>query len=69
MQGDQKNFYLQFRSPIPPHLSPEERETWEKEQKWEQQEHERRKKLGYYPHEKSDQLARCPWLKRAPDST
>jgi hypothetical protein len=63
MQGDQKNFYLQFRSSIPPHLPPKEREIWEKEQKWEQQEHERRKKLGYYS--EPDQLTRCPWLRRA----
>ena len=41
----------QFVSPIPPHLTPEEREVWEKELEWERQEHERRKKEGYYPYE------------------
>ena len=41
----------QFISPIPPHLTPEEREVWEKELQWEKQEHERRKAEGYYPHE------------------
>jgi len=41
----------QFISPIPPHLSPQEREIWEKELEWERQEHERRKKEGFYPYE------------------
>jgi hypothetical protein len=42
-------FFDQFRSPIPPHLTPEERERWEKEVEWERQEYERRKLEGYYP--------------------
>ena len=37
-----------YKSPIPPHLTPEEREIWEKEYEWERQEHERRKKEGRY---------------------
>jgi hypothetical protein len=41
----------QFISPIPPHLTPEEQAEWEKEIKWEKQEHERRKRQGYYPYE------------------
>ena len=41
----------QFISSIPPHLTPEEREIWEKELEWARQEHERRKKEGYYPYE------------------
>ena len=41
----------QFISPIPPHLTPEEREIWEKELEWERKEHERRKKEGFYPYE------------------
>ncbi len=41
----------QFISPIPKHLTPEEREQWEKELEWERQEHERRKKEGYYPYQ------------------
>lgn len=44
-------FFNQFTSPIPPHLTPEERERWEKELEWERQEHERRKAEGYYPYE------------------
>lgn len=41
----------QFKSPIPPHLTPEEHEIWKKELEWDRQEHERRKKEGYYPSE------------------
>ena len=41
----------QFISPIPPHLTPEEREMWEREMRWEQQEYERRKKEGFYPYQ------------------
>ena len=36
-------------SPIPRHLSPEEREKWEKELDWERKELERRKREGLYP--------------------
>ena len=32
-------------------LTPEEREVWEKELEWEQQERARRKKEGYYPYD------------------
>ena len=46
-----KEWQKQFVSPIPPHLTPEEREVWEKELQWERQEHERRKKQGFYPYE------------------
>ena len=38
----------QLISPIPPHLTPEEKEVWEKEIQWEEQERERRKKEGFY---------------------
>ena len=31
--------------------SPEEREEWEKQLKWDRQEYERRKAEGYYPHQ------------------
>lgn len=44
-----KEWQEQFISPIPPHLTPEERARWEKELQWERQEYERRKKEGYYP--------------------
>ena len=37
-----------FISPIPPHLTPEERQVWEKEIQWEEQERERRKNEGFY---------------------
>ena len=45
----------EFISPIPKHLTPEERKEWEKNLEWERQEYERRKKEGYYPHQ-GDQL-------------
>tara|TARA_Y100000310_G_C20525336_1_gene735708 strand:+ start:843 stop:1064 length:222 start_codon:yes stop_codon:yes gene_type:complete len=45
---DNNNPYARFRSPIPPHLTSEERVIWEKEYKWEKQEIERRRKEGFY---------------------
>ena len=42
------SFFDKFNSPIPPHLSPEEKIEWGKELKWEQQELERRKKEGFW---------------------
>jgi len=45
------NPYNDFRSPIPRHLSPEERKKWEKDLEWEKKEYERRQKEGYYPHQ------------------
>ena len=42
------SFYDQFISPIPKHLTPEERERWEKELEWERQEVERRKQEGFW---------------------
>ena len=46
-----REWQKQFISPIPPHLTPEEREEWEKQLKWDRQEYERRKAEGYYPHQ------------------
>tara|TARA_B100000214_G_scaffold372363_1_gene350470 strand:- start:878 stop:1063 length:186 start_codon:yes stop_codon:yes gene_type:complete len=46
-----KEWQKQFISPIPPHLTPEEKERWEKELEWERQEYERRKAQGFYPHQ------------------
>jgi hypothetical protein len=43
-----ENFFDKFKTPIPPHLTPEEREKWEEDYEWEQQERERRKKEGFY---------------------
>lgn len=40
-----------FKSQIPKHLTPEERESWEKELAWEWEEIKRRKREGYYPHQ------------------
>ena len=37
-----------FKSPIPQHLTPEERVVWEREAAWEEKERERRKKEGFY---------------------
>jgi len=42
------NFFNKFKSPIPPHLTPEERKIWEKEIDRERKEHERRKQDGLY---------------------
>ena len=41
-----------WSSPIPPHLTPEERAEWEKELEWENQELERRKKEGFWKYSK-----------------
>ena len=41
-------WYQQFTSPIPPHLTPEEQEEWKKELEWQQQEITRRKNEGFY---------------------
>ena len=41
-------WYDKYISPIPPHLTPEEREVWEKEIEWERKEVERRKKEGFW---------------------
>jgi len=48
MNNEEKNFFDKFKTPIPPHLTPEEREEWEKEYEWEQQERKRREKEGLY---------------------
>ncbi len=37
-----------YKSPIPPHLTPEERELWEEEFRWQEEEIERRRKNGMY---------------------
>ena len=42
--------YEEWTSPIPKHLTPEEREKWEKELEWDRQEYERRKAEGMYPY-------------------
>ncbi len=46
------SFYDDYTSPIPPHLTPEERKLWEKELEWEKQELERRKKEGFWKYSK-----------------
>lgn len=45
---EENDYASQFFSPIPMHLSPEERVIWEKEYEWQKQEYERRKKAGLY---------------------
>ena len=37
-----------IKSPIPPHLTPEEKAEWEQEFEWEKQELERRKREGFW---------------------
>ena len=36
------------KSPIPPHLTPEERELWEEDLRWQEEEIKRRRKKGMY---------------------
>ena len=48
MNKKEEEFYNRFRSPIPKHLTPEERKVWEEEREWELQERARRKKEGFY---------------------
>ena len=43
-----ENFFNQFQSPIPPHLTPEELKVWEKEAARERKERQRRKDSGLY---------------------
>tara|TARA_R110002074_G_scaffold354992_2_gene526895 strand:- start:577 stop:750 length:174 start_codon:yes stop_codon:yes gene_type:complete len=40
--------HSKFKSPIPPHLSPDEQKIWEKDLEWEQQELQRRKNEGFW---------------------
>ncbi|MAH46088.1 hypothetical protein CMI37_09660 [Candidatus Pacearchaeota archaeon] len=47
MKNNDKS-YNSCQSPIPPHLTPEEKEEWEKELEWQRQEMERRRKEGKY---------------------
>ena len=50
------NEYHYKRSPIPPHLTPEEREEWEKQIKHQKQEIKRRKKEKLYPYSTESKL-------------
>ena len=50
----EENYFNKFKSLIPKHLTPAERKEWEEEIAWERQEHERRKREGFYPDEESD---------------
>ena len=44
-----KRFYGEnYISPIPPHLTPVQREVWVKELKWQKDEVDRRKREGFY---------------------
>ena len=43
-----ENDFDNFKSPIPQHLTLEERIIWEREAEWEKKEYERRKKEGFY---------------------
>ena len=43
-----QEYVNQYISPIPPHLTPEEREVWIKELEWQEQEVDRRKREGFY---------------------
>lgn len=47
-----ENYFNKFRSAIPKHLTPEEREVWEEELEWQAKEIERRKKEGTYEYPK-----------------
>ena len=56
-----KDFYNDFMSPIPKHLTPEEREEWEKELEWERQERKRREKVQHLKivHSAVEYVLRC----------
>ena len=54
MKDDKENFFNKFRSGKPRNLSEEEERIWDKDQEWERQERERRKKAGYYSKRKSN---------------
>ena len=43
-----ENYFNKFQSPIPPHLTDEEKETWEEEYERELKDRERRRKEGFY---------------------
>lgn len=43
-----ENDFDNFKSPIPQHLTLEERIIWEREAEWEKKEYERRRKEGFY---------------------
>jgi len=46
------SFFNQFKSSIPPHLTPEEQAEWEKDLEWEKKELARRKKEGFWKYSK-----------------
>lgn len=48
MNNKKENIFNKFSSPIPKHLTPEERVQWEEDYEWELQERARRKKEGFY---------------------
>ena len=64
----ENNFFDGLNSPIPPHLTPEEREKWEKDAEWERQEHQRRKKEGMYSGPQSDGFVSRIFKKLAPNN-
>jgi hypothetical protein len=47
-KDEKENFFNKFASPMPKHLTPKEREVWERELKWEKKEKERRRQEGLY---------------------
>ena len=53
---EEENFYNKFKSPMPPHLSPEEQKEWLEEEEWNRQQRERREKGGFYPKRESQGL-------------
>ena len=46
MKKNNDKLHNPYKSPIPPHLTPEEREVWEEEFRWQEEEIERRRKKG-----------------------
>jgi len=49
-----EDYFNKFKSSMPPHLSPEEKEEWLKDEEWNRQEFERRKREGFYPNEENN---------------
>ena len=58
MKKKEENPFNNFKSPMPPHLTPEERAVWDREMEWQEQEIKRRKKEGLYPNGNSEARVR-----------
>ena len=53
-ENNNENFFNKFKSSKPKNLAPEEEDQWDREDEWNKQEHERRKKEGFYDSNESE---------------